>query len=316
MNDVNEGKSQDDVEWKELMDNLVGDTEVEPTTPKPSPMICVTCKEETNISSFHDKWYHTIKDYDITETYLKIIGDDFTCKDCLEPVLTERFSKAFDEKNQERYHAYSETLPKMYKDSYITNFSPSIQKAVKDWVNNDKQWSLFISGGWGTGKTYLSYSIMREFHLKLWQTDKNRDSFIKEAIENFWDPQKRYDDTYDVYHSSDKYTPVTDPRFYNIASIANDLRKEAIDGGDTLKTIIDAKSVIIIDDIGKEKLSEFLTQQLYLIINERYSHVRKTVITSNYSLAELMSVSDGAIASRVSGGRTIALEGTDKRLEG
>lgn len=45
--------------------------------------------------------------------------------------------------------------------------------------------------------------------------------------------------------------------------------------------------LLILDDLGAEKVSEWVTEQLYMLINYRYEHMLPTVITTNNSGAEL-----------------------------
>lgn len=45
--------------------------------------------------------------------------------------------------------------------------------------------------------------------------------------------------------------------------------------------------MLVLDDLGAEKQSEWALQTLYLIINKRYENLRPTIITSNMSLDEL-----------------------------
>ena len=65
--------------------------------------------------------------------------------------------------------------------------------------------------------------------------------------------------------------------------------------------------LLIIDDLGKEKISDWVLGKLFEIINNRYENDRPVVITSNYSLDELKNRlstekntdTAGAIASRL-----------------
>lgn len=46
-------------------------------------------------------------------------------------------------------------------------------------------------------------------------------------------------------------------------------------------------SLLVIDDIGAEKPSEWVLERLFAIINERYEGLRPTFVSTNYGLAEL-----------------------------
>jgi len=45
--------------------------------------------------------------------------------------------------------------------------------------------------------------------------------------------------------------------------------------------------LLVIDDLGKEKVSEWVEQTLYRIVDARYRENKALVITSNFSLSEL-----------------------------
>ena len=79
--------------------------------------------------------------------------------------------------------------------------------------------------------------------------------------------------------------------------------------------------VLILDDLGKEKPSEFVTQELFALIDHRVSTKRKTIITTNYGKLDLMErlttgedvTTAQAIASRLKSFKAFKVEGVDKR---
>lgn len=84
--------------------------------------------------------------------------------------------------------------------------------------------------------------------------------------------------------------------------------------------------LLIIDDIGKEKPSEWITSLIYQVINARYEAELPMILTSNYSYEELRRrLANGgddttaiAIVSRLFEmcGRPLRINGQDKRLHG
>ena len=52
--------------------------------------------------------------------------------------------------------------------------------------------------------------------------------------------------------------------------------------------IIRTLDLLIIDDLGKEKATEWTSQTIYSIINARYENERPIVITTNYTLKNLV----------------------------
>ena len=72
---------------------------------------------------------------------------------------------------------------------------------------------------------------------------------------------------------------------------------------------------LIIDDLGAEKLTDYVRQATYYLINEREQWDRPTYITSNFTLRELDRQLDSRISSRIAGMCDIkALKGEDMRL--
>ena len=47
--------------------------------------------------------------------------------------------------------------------------------------------------------------------------------------------------------------------------------------------------VLVLDELGAQKPTQFVRETLYLIINDRYSRRLPTIFTSNYFLAEVTS---------------------------
>lgn len=74
--------------------------------------------------------------------------------------------------------------------------------------------------------------------------------------------------------------------------------------------------LLIIDDLGKEKLSEWASEILYSVIDARYRDLKATVITTNMMPNELGKRIDGAIMSRLAEmTEFIRFDGEDRRLE-
>ena len=72
--------------------------------------------------------------------------------------------------------------------------------------------------------------------------------------------------------------------------------------------------LLIIDDIGAEKPSEWVRERLLSFINTRVSNGLSTIYTSNLSLGELESKMGQRVVSRIKGStKEIQLSGADRR---
>ena len=104
---------------------------------------------------------------------------------------------------------------------------------------------LYISGDIGTGKTFLAGCLARELH--------------RDGVPVRWakvgDIIRELNDTHKSYKKSEK---------------------------DVIDKYIQTR-VLVLDDLGKERPTEWAISQLYAIIDARCENERATVITSNYS---------------------------------
>ncbi len=108
-------------------------------------------------------------------------------------------------------------------------------------------------------------------------------------------------------------------RFLSVPELMLRLRESFRDGARSSEgDIIDACAgcdLLVLDDLGVEKPSEFAVQSLYLVVDRRYSEMRRTVITSNFTIGEIAERVGDRIASRIAGMcRVVELQGEDRRV--
>lgn len=59
--------------------------------------------------------------------------------------------------------------------------------------------------------------------------------------------------------------------------------------------------LLVLDDFGMEKVTDWSYQMLYILINRRYEHMKTTIFTSNFDLNQLAdAIGDSRIPSRIS----------------
>lgn len=75
--------------------------------------------------------------------------------------------------------------------------------------------------------------------------------------------------------------------------------------------------VLALDDLGSERVTDWVREQLFLIINSRYEQMLPTIITTNDSLEGLEEHVGQRITSRIAGMcQGVVLDGPDYRLGG
>jgi DNA replication protein DnaC len=91
---------------------------------------------------------------------------------------------------------------------------------------------------------------------------------------------------------------------YSLPKLLARIRKtyDSEPGGDSYLSFFDkltSVDLLHLDDLGAEKRSDWVLEQLYAIVNERYEMQRSTVITTNYHRGELENQFGPRIVSRL-----------------
>jgi DNA replication protein DnaC len=141
-----------------------------------------------------------------------------------------------------------------------------------------KKSSIMLFGPCGTGKTHLAVAAMRKYML-------------------------------DLLTSSAAF--VSGPQL--IAEIRKATLSEEEMSSESVIQRYTTNKLLVIDDIGVEKASDFVLQSWYRIIDTRYSNSCPTIYTSNMDKAEIETRMNSRIASRLFAGTSIPLDGSDKR---
>lgn len=139
---------------------------------------------------------------------------------------------------------------------------------------------IYIHGSVGTGKTHIAYALKKHWD------EKNQ---YKPAV--FWNVTELLQNTKDDFDR-----------------VAYDKRRD-------MESLKRSTSLLIMDDIGTEQTSEWVIDQLYMLINKRYNDMMPVIFTSNLSIDGLGKVLGDRIASRiVEMCDVVELSGEDKRL--
>ncbi|MDD5353356.1 MAG: ATP-binding protein [Candidatus Omnitrophica bacterium] len=172
-------------------------------------------------------------------------------------------------------------VPKLYGNCTFDNYQGN-EKLITE-LRNEKN-NLVLRGNTGCGKTHLAVAILN--------TAK---------IEN-------------VHHNSWRYTEkkfITVPDLLlRVRSAFKDNSNESED--EIIKEFTDIP-LLVLDDLGAEKTSEFVVTTLYIILDRRIRDCRKTIITTNLSQTEIEETFGARIASRLSSMENIKINMPDWR---
>lgn len=156
------------------------------------------------------------------------------------------------------------------RETYLKQFTPRIQKDLENITDVFPQQieNWYLTGKAGVGKTLYACLLLLAEQRNLYLANQ-----IAECV----------------------FVSVPD-LFLQLKATFNNTELEEV------KIIQHYSSVhlLVLDDLGTVKCSDWAYQILYTIINNRYENMRKTIITSNLGLKELaQQLGDDRITSRI-----------------
>jgi DNA replication protein DnaC len=92
-----------------------------------------------------------------------------------------------------------------------------------------------------------------------------------------------------------------DGRFWNVNDLFREMRAKFGEGqGDeTLLDDLMECDVLVLDDLGTHRSTDFVLDRLYLIINQRYEAMKPIIVTTNLELGQLYEEFEERIGSRL-----------------
>lgn len=173
--------------------------------------------------------------------------------------------------------SWNPKIPIRYKEARYEDVPENIREKFTSIIKTRR--GIYIFGDVGTGKTHIAYSL----------------------------------------HSS-QYPVAYCSRFWNTTELLHEIRADfARDINDKRRTeeeLMSLNRLLFLDDVGAEKITDWVMETFYLIINKRYNDMLPIIFTSNYSIKELVERIGDRIASRiVETCDIIELKGVDRRLK-
>lgn len=160
--------------------------------------------------------------------------------------------------------------------------NPVAAELARQWLATEP-WrtgaTLVLSGGTGTGKTGIAVSLMRE-------------AFLAGTV----------------------------PAIVNVPAWLDDQRpdqyRQTSESGKRAMADALRPPLLVLDDLGAEKSTEWVQERIYCLVNGRYEALRSTVVTTNHTSLDALAAAVGQrTVSRLCEGATIVpVSGHDRRL--
>lgn len=151
----------------------------------------------------------------------------------------------------------SASIPKRYvhctldtfreKSTVLKNAKRRVQEFADLWPNTPEGKGLLLMGGCGVGKTHLAVAALIEI------IHSGKPGRV--AFSNFQDLIQEIQASFDDDHSTTK--------------------------SEILRPLLEA-DLLVLDELGSQKPTQFVQDILYYVINTRYNEERTTIFTTNY----------------------------------
>jgi DNA replication protein DnaC len=173
-------------------------------------------------------------------------------------------------------------IPEQYEKAKYTNVPKDIRDRLEVIMTSRR--GMYIHGSVGTGKTYIAYALKAEWDSR---------ATVKSM---FWDATEL------------------------MREIKADFDRPAEAKTRAEQRIMDFKGLLFIDDIGAEKMTDFVAETMHVIINHRYNNRMPVIFTSNFPVSDLANHLGGLAGERIASRIVqecdiIELTGDDKRMK-
>lgn len=167
-------------------------------------------------------------------------------------------------------------IPERYMTASLKDFPSAVSEPLRKWAANPDPAMFTLTGPVGTGKTHALYAVARLCR---------------------------------------------DARIYDVPDMITRIQRAAVMDTDAwswheihfMDNLIKHKKSVMLDDLGAEKTTDYVLQEIGRLISQREKWSRPTMITTNLGLDELAVKLGDRIASRLSGGKVLKLRGKDWR---
>lgn len=187
------------------------------------------------------------------------------------------------------------TIPDRFKSRTLAEFDPSVSAAAAASLEAARAMtqratparSLVLSGPPGGGKTHLAAGICNA----VWERDYEAAS----ARDDEYERNYRAGDAEDLRYGP----PALMPRWANVPAFINRLRGGDDDVRAEARHLGRYEGLVVLDDLGREKVTEWTGETIYVLVNERYERLLPTIVTTNLSVKELAENGYGPAISRL-----------------
>jgi len=180
------------------------------------------------------------------------IFEPLQCDDCTDRINAEYQSAEQKRKYDEHIAKWEAICPPLYRDTDTKRLIPALRILAEGWYSGQDGKGLGLAGNTGIAKTRTAFLILKRFH------------FSGQRV---------------AAMSAIKFSKLCADQFADDYRIKNDAREK-------LAALLTA-SLILIDDVGKEKMTERVTTEMFNLVEERTANFRPIIWTTNLDAGQL-----------------------------
>jgi len=177
---------------------------------------------------------------------------------------------------------------------------------------------VVLIGSNGRGKSHLLEALAREFdriHSYVPAQETSLEMAEVPPLQELMDMQFDDSDTSQPYLSPCEITKHAHVEFWPTLDLFAALRKDSLSGDGQIVERCMRCDLLVLDDIGREKKSDFIDQEFHRIIDYRYRHRMKIAVATNLDRAQIAGRYGAHTISRWAN-MVVDISGDDYRLRG
>lgn len=218
------------------------------------------------------------------------------------------------------------TIPERYQEARFAQYEPktpsqekakAVMERMVEWLHGDEDTitdGAVLLGPPGVGKSHLAAAACSELGRR------QQNAYIVRRDEQYAKSEALKAEGRPYWEVRMPHAPES-PLWVNLPSLIVDLRAEMNASRDDqertqfARKLRDHDALVVLDDLGREKVSDWTGELVYTIVNDRYERQLPTIATSNLSPEELTAAGYWPAISRLAeGGEIVVIEGPDHRL--
>lgn len=239
-------------------------------------------------------------------------------------------SLAKEHELQTNVAAMAARLPKRYAEHRLDGYDPKRDATAAKALDAARRFAggegagLVLVGNPGSGKTHLAAGVCNAIAADL-------DTMVAGRMAGWEQAHAEWSDALSAWLATDRRTASPPepwrparvevyalPQWENVPEVLGDMRREfgsEPETADRMSRLGSWQGIVVLDDLGREKVSDWTGEVVYTLVNARYEALLRTVVTSNLTLAELAETSYWPVISRLAeDGFLVELKAPDERL--